>query len=60
MFLEISPKNFRAIAGVIDAVMWASSVMALPLLAYLMQDYSWRYLQLFIAAFSAYTIVLPL
>ena len=59
MFLELLPKYLRGAAGIIDGTAWACSVMLLPLLAYLLQDYSWRYLQLLMAAFSAYSLILP-
>ncbi|KAK7116571.1 organic cation transporter protein-like [Littorina saxatilis] len=59
MYMELFPKWLRGMAGVIDGIIWASMVMMLALLAYLMQDFTWRYLQYTIAAFSAYTILLP-
>ena len=59
MFIELLPKWLRGAAVLIDGTVWSCCVMLLPLLAYLMQDYSWRYLQLVLAAFSAYSIILP-
>ncbi|KAK7116572.1 organic cation transporter protein-like [Littorina saxatilis] len=59
MFIELLPKWLRGMAGLTDGVIWASAVMMLPLLAYLMQDFTWRYLQYTLAAFSAYSILLP-
>ena len=59
MFIELLPKWLRGAAGVIDGTAWACSVMLLPLLGYIMQDFRWRDLQFLMAAFSVYSIFLP-
>ncbi|XP_050403311.1 organic cation transporter protein isoform X4 [Patella vulgata] len=46
IFVEMCTTNIRPFAGFTGGLAWTTSIMMLAPLAYLMQNYSWRYFQL--------------
>ncbi|XP_056007705.1 solute carrier family 22 member 21-like [Ostrea edulis] len=46
LVIEMFPTEFRATCTLIGALMWSFSVATLSLFAWLLQNHSWRYLQL--------------
>ncbi|KAK7100198.1 organic cation transporter protein-like [Littorina saxatilis] len=60
MAIELFPKEYRSVAVLMDALFWglSASVMALP--AFLLRDFTWRYLQYALSAVSALICLLQL
>ncbi|KAK7477703.1 hypothetical protein BaRGS_00031087 [Batillaria attramentaria] len=59
MFMELLPKRLRPVASLADAILWSSGQVLMALIAYLMQGYTWRYLQLALSAVFLYSLALP-
>ncbi|XP_059151412.1 solute carrier family 22 member 6-A-like isoform X2 [Physella acuta] len=59
MIVELLTPRFRKNIGVLGGFNWTISVLTLGLVAYLMQDYSWRMLQLVVALFSCSVLLFP-
>ncbi|XP_041363180.1 organic cation transporter protein-like [Gigantopelta aegis] len=58
MFVELLPTYHRALAGMVGALVWVTSLMGLSGLAYLMRDFDWRNAQFIYASVSVYVVVL--
>ncbi|KAK7477684.1 hypothetical protein BaRGS_00031068, partial [Batillaria attramentaria] len=58
LFMELIPMKSRGTASVIDAALFSLGSSFLPLFAYAMQGYSWRYLQLVVAGLSLYSLLM--
>ncbi|XP_070194960.1 organic cation transporter protein-like [Littorina saxatilis] len=60
MSIELFPKEYRSVAVLVDSVFWGlgASIMALP--AFLLRDFTWRYLQYALSAVSALICLLQL
>lgn len=56
-YVETLPMEWRFCAEVIGLVAWTTGIVMLTPLAYIMQTFSWRYLQLLLALFSVYSLV---
>ncbi|XP_060067965.1 organic cation transporter protein-like [Ylistrum balloti] len=56
-WLELLHRDSRENVGIVNAFMWGSSVMVLTLVAFLLQNYDWRILQLALSLFSVISIV---
>ncbi|KAK7496086.1 hypothetical protein BaRGS_00012787 [Batillaria attramentaria] len=59
MFMELLPKRMHPLASLADAIFWSSGQVLMALIAYLMQGYTWRYLQLALSAVFLYSLALP-
>lgn len=56
-YVETLPMEWRFCAEVIGLVAWTTGIVMLTPLAYIMQTFSWRYLQLLLALLSVYSLV---
>lgn len=55
--VETLPMEWRFLAEVTGVVAWTTGLVMLTPLAYIMQTFSWRYLQLLLALLSVYSLV---
>ncbi|XP_062595386.1 organic cation transporter-like protein, partial [Saccostrea cucullata] len=54
--LELFPEKTRFISEGLQALFWTSGLVVMAPIAYLMQNYSWRYLQIALTSFSAISL----
>ena len=52
MSIELFPMDYRSLASLVMQIVWMMGPCSMALIAYLMQDYSWRCLQCFLSAVS--------
>jgi hypothetical protein len=52
--LEMLPTEQRALMGMVNSYLWAISIMTIPLVAFLMRNFSWRMMQIAFAGFHAF------
>ncbi|XP_048734857.2 organic cation transporter protein-like [Ostrea edulis] len=55
-YVETLPEEWRFCAEVMGLVWWTTGIVLLTPLALLMQNYSWRYLQLLLSLLSVYSL----
>lgn len=58
MLTELFPAENRTLIMIIGGIAWSVFAMLLPLVAYIMEPFGWRYLNTFIGIMSTYTIFL--
>ncbi|XP_046330581.2 organic cation transporter protein-like [Haliotis rufescens] len=58
IFVEMLTTEHRPLAGTVGGVVWSLSVMTLAPIAYLMKDFSWRYLQIALSVVTLYVFAL--
>ncbi|XP_048734855.2 organic cation transporter protein-like isoform X2 [Ostrea edulis] len=56
MYVETLPEEWRFCSEVMGLVWWTTGIVLLTPLALLMQNYSWRYLQLLLSLLSVYSL----
>ena len=52
MSIELFPTDYRSLASLVMSIVWTMGSCSMALTAYLLQDYSWRYLQCSLTAVS--------
>ncbi|XP_078313670.1 organic cation transporter protein-like isoform X2 [Crassostrea virginica] len=57
MYVETLPREWRFCAEVIGVSLWTTGVVLLTPFAYLMRNFSWRYLQLLLSLLSVYSLI---
>ena len=55
--LEWVPTNSRYLVEVVGLLFWSTGICLMALVGYLLQDYSWRYLQIALTLFSSYSLI---
>ncbi|KAK7481091.1 hypothetical protein BaRGS_00027631 [Batillaria attramentaria] len=55
--LELFPTEQRALVGMGSSFMWAISIICMTPIAYVTRNYSWRTMQIVLAAFSAFSFL---
>lgn len=55
--LEWVPTNSRYLVEISSLLFWSTGVCAIALFGYLMQSYSWRYLQLAFTLYSSFSLI---
>ena len=55
--LELFPEKTRFYAEAIGLFCWTTGLVVMAPMAYLMRDYSWRYLQVLLTSFSVFSLV---
>ncbi|XP_067665249.1 organic cation transporter protein-like [Haliotis asinina] len=58
ILVEMLTTEHRPLAGTIGGIVWSLSVMTLAPVAYLMRDFSWRYLQITTSCVTLYVFIL--
>ncbi|KAL8615972.1 hypothetical protein ACOMHN_034648 [Nucella lapillus] len=59
MFLELCPQQWRCLASVMDACLWALACVLMASAAFCLQALSWRHLSLALASPFLYALILP-
>ena len=57
LIIELFPKEIRAYFKVCTFFTWSGGIMVLSLIGYLFRDINWRYMQIGLVIFSAYSLV---
>jgi hypothetical protein len=57
MSLEWVPTNSRYLVEVVGLLFWSTGICLIAFIGYLLQDYSWRYLQIALTLFSSYSLI---
>ena len=57
LIIELFPKEIRAYFEVCGVFTWSGGVMSLALIGYLFRDINWRYMQIALVIFSAYSLI---
>ncbi|KAL8615969.1 hypothetical protein ACOMHN_034645 [Nucella lapillus] len=59
MFMELCPQQWRCLASVMDACLWALVCVLMASAAFCLQGLSWRHLSLALASPFLYALILP-
>lgn len=57
MALEWVPTNSRYVVEVVGLLFWSTGICLIALISYLLQDFSWRYLQIAFTLLSSYSLI---
>ena len=60
MSIELFPMENRSFSALVGGISWGVAVCSMALFAYLLRDYSWRYLQYTLSGVSFLTVLLQL
>ncbi|XP_048736819.2 organic cation transporter protein-like [Ostrea edulis] len=57
MALEWVPTNSRYVVEVVGLLFWSTGICLIAFISYLLQDFSWRYLQIAFTLLSSYSLI---
>lgn len=55
--LELFPEKTRFVCEIMGSMFWTTGLVIMSGIAYLLQDYSWRYLQIVLSCFSLLSLI---